>query len=119
MGNLLERHAPASGAGRLLLGVYRDRAGQAGGRAQPADRRGRVPQPPDEGQGGRRHRFPGGDRRPGRARAARNDRHQEARRRPALVDRDRDQPAPGRADAQAAQDRRRLPGIRREPGFGE
>ena len=62
-----------------------------------------------QGAGGGRHRLPGRHRRPGGARAAQPDRRQEAGRGAARLGRHRDQPAPQEADAQAAQDRRRLP----------
>ena len=53
MGNLLNVTLRESGAGHLLLGLRRHRAGQAGRRDRPAPRRRRVPQPPNGGQGGR------------------------------------------------------------------
>ena len=66
-----QHHAPGPRAGHLLLELHRHRAGQAGGRGQPAARRGGVPRPPRQGAGGGRHRLPGRHRRAGGARAAR------------------------------------------------
>ena len=66
-----QHHAARPRAGDLLLELHRHRAGQAGGRGQPAARRGRVPHPPRQGAGGGRHRLPGRHRRAGGARAAR------------------------------------------------
>ncbi len=86
--------------------------GQAGGRGQPAPGRGRVPHPARQGAGGGRHRLPGRHRRAGGAEAARADRHPAAGRRAPRGRGHRDQPAPQEADAQAAQDRGRVPHAR-------
>ena len=51
-----QHHAARPRAGHLLLELHRHRAGQAGGRGQPAAGRGRVPHPPGQGAGGGRHR---------------------------------------------------------------
>ena len=122
MGNLLEHHAPGPRAGHLLLELHRHRAGQAGsgsrrqgrgGQAEPAARRGRVPRHEAEGARQGRHHLPGRHRRPGGAGAAEPPRRQEAGRGAARRCGERDQPAPQEADAEAAQDRRRVPQLRR------
>ena len=64
-----QHHAPRPGAGDLLLQLHRHRAGQAGGRGEPAAGRGGVPHPPRQGAGGGRHRVPGRHRRAGGARS--------------------------------------------------
>ena len=81
---------------------------------EPAARRGRVPQPPREGAGGGRRRVPGRHRRAGGARAARADRRATSwPRSSARGVADRDVAASQEADAQAAQDRRRVPQLGR------
>ena len=114
-GQPAQHHPARARAGHLLLELRRASSpGKQEVRAhEPAARRGRVPRPAGQGPGRGRHRLPGRHRRAGGAGAAGPARHQEAGGGAARARGDRDQPAPQEADAQAAQDRRRVPQLRR------
>ena len=108
-----QHHPPRPGAGDLLQQLHRHPAGQAGGGGEPAAGRGGVSHPPRQGPGGGRHRVPGGHRRAGGPQAARAAGRAAAGGGAALRRGHRDQPAPQEADAQAAQDRGRVPQLGR------
>ena len=112
-------HAQGTGAGRLLLELHRARGREAGGRGKAAARRRRVPGAAHQGARRGRHDVPRRNRRAGGARAAQAHRYQVAGGGASRLGGRRDITAPQEADAQATQDRRRVPLFRRQWRDGE